>query len=107
MRKAKENWFNQKCTDIGNCLIRNNTKKAYHIVNDLTKQKDKIDVNINDKDGKCITDKSDVMKRWTEYCSVLYTHNSEGDITVLSVNEHPTKRICISLKVKLNQLFVH
>ena len=65
MRKLKENWTNQKCTDIGNCLIRNNTKKIYQIVNDLTKQKEKIAVNINVKDGKCFTDKSDVMKRWT------------------------------------------
>ena len=60
MRKAKKNMINQKSTDIGNCLIRNNTKKAYQIVNDLTKQKDKIAVNINGKDGKCITDKSDL-----------------------------------------------
>ena len=57
MRIAKENWINKKCTDIGECLIRNNTKKAYHIVNELTKKKDKITVNVHDKDGKCITDK--------------------------------------------------
>ena len=79
MRKAKENWINQTCTDIGNCLIRNNTKKTYQIVTDLTKQKDKIAVNINGKDGKCITDKSDVMKRWTEYCSEHNIHNAEED----------------------------
>ena len=30
-----------------------------------------------EKDGKCITDKTEVMKRWTEYCSELYTHNAE------------------------------
>ena len=77
MRKVLENWTNQKCTDIGNCLIRNNTKKAYQIVNDLTKQKDKIAVNINGKNKKCIIEKSDVMKRWTEYCSELYTHNAK------------------------------
>ena len=71
IRKTKENWSNQKCTDIGNCLIRNNTNKSYQIVNYLTKQKDKIAVNINDKYGKCITYKSDVMKRWTEYFSEL------------------------------------
>ena len=29
MNKAKSNWINQKCTDIGKCLIRNNTKKVY------------------------------------------------------------------------------
>ena len=31
--------------------------------------------------------KTKVLKRWTEYCSELYTHNAEGDISVLTVNE--------------------
>ena len=52
MRIAKEIWINNKCTDIGECLIRNNTKKAYQILNELTKKKDKIVVNVHDKDGK-------------------------------------------------------
>ena len=29
MRIANENLINKKCTDIGECLIINNTKKAY------------------------------------------------------------------------------
>ena len=87
MRIAKEIWINNKYTDIGECLIRNNTKKAYQIVNELTKKKDKIIVNVHDKDGKCITDKTEVLKRCTEYFSELYTHNAEGDIPVLTVNE--------------------
>ena len=65
MRKAKDNWINQKYTDIGNCIIMNNTKKVYNIINNLTKQKDNIAVNINDIAGKCIIEKSDIMKRWT------------------------------------------
>ena len=65
MRIAKEIWINNKCTDIGECLIRNNTNKAYQIVNELIKKKDKIIVNVHDKDGKCITDKTEVLKRWT------------------------------------------
>ena len=53
MRIANENWINNKCTDIGECLIRKNTKKAYQIVNEITKKKDNITVNVHDKDGKC------------------------------------------------------
>ena len=68
-----------------------NTKKPYQIVNELTTKKDTIIVNVHDKDGKCITDKTEVLKRWTEYCSELYTHNAEGDISVLTVNE-PSNR---------------
>ena len=87
MRIAKEIWINNKYTDIRECLIRNNTKKAYQIVNELTQKKDKIIVNVHDKDRKCIIDKTEVRKRWTEYCSELYTHNAEGDISVLILNE--------------------
>ena len=36
MRIPKEIWINNKYTDIGECLIRKNTKKAYQIVNELT-----------------------------------------------------------------------
>ena len=86
MRIAKEIWINNKCTDIGECLIRNNTKKAYQIVNELTKNKEKIIVNVHDKDRNCITDKTEFLKRWTEYCSELCTHNAE-DISVLTVIE--------------------
>ena len=32
-------------------------------------------------------DNTEVMKRWTEYCFELYTHNAKGDISVLTVNE--------------------
>ena len=61
---------------------------VYQIVNKyLTKRKDKITVNVHDKEGKCITDNIEVLKRWTEYYSELYTHNAEGDISVLIVNE--------------------
>ena len=42
---------------------------------------------MHDKGGKCITDKTEVLKRWTEYCFELYTINAEGDISVLTVNE--------------------
>ena len=57
IRIAKENWINKIFTDIGESIIRNNTKKAYQI-NELTKKKDNITVNVHDKDGKCITDKT-------------------------------------------------
>ena len=39
MKKAKEDWVNQKLNEIDNCFIHNNTKKAYQIVKDLTKSK--------------------------------------------------------------------
>ena len=36
MKKAKENWIGEQCQNIGDCLKKNNSKKAYKLVQDLT-----------------------------------------------------------------------
>ena len=41
---------------------------------------------IKDKKGKTITDKSDIMERWTEYCSELYKNKDDND-TLETVEE--------------------
>ena len=43
--------------------------------------------NIQDKYGKCLTEGEDKAKRWTEYCSVLYTFQNKGDPNVLICQE--------------------
>ena len=40
---------------------------------------------IQDKAGKCFTYEQDILKRWTEYCSELYTYTTTGDPKVLDV----------------------
>ena len=40
---------------------------------------------IQDKEGKCLTEEQDILKRWTKYCSELYTHITTGDPKVLDV----------------------
>ena len=34
---------------------------------------------IQDKPGKCLTEEHEVLTRFTEYCSDLYHHESNGD----------------------------
>ena len=36
MKKAKENWTGEQCQNINDCLKKNNSKKAYKLVQDLT-----------------------------------------------------------------------
>ena len=71
MKKEKEDWVNRKCKEIDTCFTHNNTKKAYQIVKDLTKSKQRTSTNIQNKYGNCINDKKGVIIRWTEYCSEL------------------------------------
>ena len=56
----------------------------------LTKQQQGKVNNIQDKEGKCLTEVEDKTIRWTEYCSELYTFQNKGDTSVLTCHE-PTE----------------
>ena len=85
MQKAKENWIGEQCQTIDHCLQKNNSKKAYKLVQDLTGTKQERTTTIQDKGGTCLTENEDILKRWTEYCSELYNYRATGDPEVLNV----------------------
>ena len=39
MKKAKEDWIGVQCEEIETCLNKNNSKRAYQLVKDLTSEK--------------------------------------------------------------------
>ena len=39
MEKAKEDWIGAQCEEIETCLNKNNSKRAYQLVKDLTSEK--------------------------------------------------------------------
>ena len=85
MKKAKENWIEEQCQDIDDSLKNNNSKKAYQLVKDLTSTKEGRTTTIQNKDGKCLTEEQDILKRWTEYCLELYNYRTTGDPEVPNV----------------------
>ena len=87
MTKAKEEWLENKCTEIEENLSKNNTGKAYQVVKELTQQKQARVSNIQDKEGNCLTEEKAIINRWTEYCSELYNHQNKGDPNVLLCQE--------------------
>ena len=66
---------------------KKNSKKAYHLVKELTSSKQGRTTTIHDKAGKCLKEEQYILKGWTEYCSELYTHThtTTGDPKVLDV----------------------
>ena len=84
MKKAKEKWIKKQCVSIENDLKNNNTKRAYQTVKELTNTKQRRVSVIQDKTGKCLTEEHEVLTRFTEYCSDLYNHESNGDTTILN-----------------------
>ena len=57
---------------------------AYQTVKELTNTKQRRVTVIQDKAGKCLTEEHEVLTRFTEYCSDLYNHESNGDTTILN-----------------------
>ena len=106
MRKAKETWIEEQCQGIEENLQKNNRKKAYQLVKELTSSKQRRTTTIQDKAGKCLTEEQDVLKRWTEYCSELYTHTTTGNHKMLDVplptnnNSYPILREEVEAAVK-------
>ena len=79
MKKAKENWIGEQCSAIEENLMKNNSKRADHLVKDLTTVKQGKATIVQDRSGRCLTDEQQVLNRWTEYCSELYNHKANGD----------------------------
>ena len=79
VKKAKEDWLGAQCEEIETCLNKNNSKRAYQLVKDLTSEKQRRSSTVQDRSGKCLTEENEILSRWTEYCSELYNHESCGN----------------------------
>ena len=85
--QAKENYINEQCSALEESLSKNDSKKAYGIVKDLTTSKKPKVNTIKDKNGKCLTEKTQVLNRWTEYSTELYNYPIKGNDEVLNVGD--------------------
>ena len=71
--------------------MNNNSKKAYRLVKDMTTEKQGKSTTIQDKSGKCLTEKNGILNRWSEYCSDLYNYETDGDPIVLDCPQIPNE----------------
>ena len=69
MKKAKENWIGEQCSETEENLRKTNSKRAYQLVKDLTTVKRGKATTVQDRSGKCLTEERQILNRWTEYCS--------------------------------------
>ena len=58
VKKAKEDWTGAQCEEIETCLNKNNSKRAYQLVKDLTSEKKGRFSTIQDKSGKVLLKKN-------------------------------------------------
>ena len=63
---------------------KNNSKRAYQLLKDLTTVKQGKATTVQDRSGKCLTEERQILNRWTEYCTELYNYKASGDPSVLN-----------------------
>ena len=107
IKKAKENWIGEQCSEIKENLRKNNSKRAYQRVKDVTTVKQGKATTVQDRSGKCLTEERQILNRWTEYFSELYNYKANGDPSVLNCpqtdteDDHPI--LCRELRLQYNQ----
>ena len=112
MKMTKETWIQGQCQEVEACLRKNNSKKAYQLVKDLTTEKQGKSTTIQDKSGKFLKEENEILilNRWTEYCSDLYSYETNGDPIVLDCPQisdeehHPILREEVEAAVKALKL---
>ena len=63
-------------------MMLGNNKKAYKTLKLLTKEKQNMTTAIEDKDGNLLTESSEVLNRWTEYCKELKNFPIQPDTSL-------------------------
>ena len=89
VKKVKKDWIGAQCEEIETCLNKNNSKRAYQLVKDLTSEKQGRSSTIQDKSEIILLKKKRFFSRWTEYCSELYNYESCRDNAVLDCSQPP------------------
>ena len=101
VKKAKEEWIGAQCEEMETCLNKNNSKRAYQLVKDLTSEKQGRSSIIQNRSWKCLTEEKEIVSRWTEYFSELYNHESCGDNAVLDCSQPPDEDLQPTLREKV------
>ena len=91
MKEGKKNSIRKQCDDSEETLRKNNSKRAYQLVKDLTTVKKRESYYIQDHSGKCLTKEPELLYRWTKYCSELWNYKANGDPFILNSPQTDTE----------------
>lgn len=86
-RLDKEEWLQEKCRDIEKLAGENRGREAYKLIKQINRSWKSKQSAIKDKNGKMLQEKEEVKKRWTEYCSGLYTDSGNSDTVIAELDQ--------------------
>ena len=86
-RADKEEWLQGKCRDIEKFAGDNRGREAYKLIKQINRSWKPKQSAIKDKNGKMLQEEEEVKKRWTEYCSGLYTGSGNSDTVIAELDQ--------------------
>ena len=99
VKKAKEDWIGAQCEEIKTCLNKNNSRRAYQLVEDLTSEKQVRSTTIQEKSGKCLTEEKRFSadgQNIAQICTTMTVVETMLYWTAVS----PRKKICNQSSVR-------
>ena len=91
MKKTKEKWMGEQCSEIEENLRKNNSKRAHQLVKDLTTVKQGKATTVQHCPGKCLAEEREILNRWTKYRTELYNHKANRDPSILGCPQTDTE----------------
>ena len=73
MKKAKENWIGERCSEMKENLRKKNSRRAFQLVKDLTTVKQGKATTVQDRSGKCLTEEREIItdEQNTTLCCII------------------------------------
>ena len=92
MRRDKAQWLENECAQITEANMERKSKKLFDQIKKIKtngKRSNSSQCSINDKNGKTLTEKDDVLERWHEYGSSLFTTEDAQDYAKFTIYDNP------------------
>ena len=86
MKAAKEKGTEEQCKNIEKRMMSGNRKEAYNTLKALTKTHQHESAVVEGRYGNILTESTDVLNRWAEYCSGLYDYELYPGRSLLKSN---------------------
>ena len=84
MKKAKENWIGEQCSETEEKPWKNDSERACRLVKKLTTVKQGKATAVQDRSGRCHIEEREILNRWTECCFELHSQKTSRDPSVLN-----------------------
>jgi len=73
LRKDKQEWLEEKCTEVEEMNRKHNTSGVYKTIKEITGKRGMRQMDIKNKYGKILTDGEQVLKRWKTHTENMYS----------------------------------